>query len=159
MNARELGIRLVALAAIAAAATPAHAADGAVVFSQNCLMCHQSGGAGLAGQFPRLAGRAALIGGKPKSRGYLIDLLTYGMTGTITVDGQDIIGLMPPFAQLSDEDVAAVLNYVQSLGEQPKRAPAPFTAEEVRAGRGKPAKTPAEVHAERQSLGLDKQVP
>jgi len=147
------------MAALAAAAPAARAADGSKVFEQNCLMCHQSGGAGLAGQFPRLAGRVVLISGKPKGRDYLIDLITYGMTGNIRVDGQDILGLMPPFAHLSDEDAAAVLNHVQSLGDQPKRAPAAFTAAEVRTARSRPAKTAADVHAQRQALGLDKLKP
>ena len=147
------------VAALAAGALPVHGADGAAVFSQNCLMCHQSGGTGLPGQFPRLAGRVTHIASKPKGRSYLIELLNYGMTGKITVDGQELIGLMPPFAQLSDEEVAAALNYVSALGDQPRRAYAPFTPEEIKAGRAKPPKSAAEVHADRKALGLDKLVP
>jgi mono/diheme cytochrome c family protein len=151
------------LAAATAGTMPVRAADGAAVFTQNCLMCHQSGAAGLPGQFPRLAGRLASISGAPAGRAYLIDVLTYGMAGMITVDDQAIIGLMPPFAQLSNEDVAGVLSYVQSLGEptggeprdgQPPAAKIPpaFTAEEVRAGRAKTAKTATDVRTERHSL-------
>lgn len=148
---------LVGLAAIAAGSEPAWAADGDALFTQNCLMCHQAGAAGLPGQFPRLAGRIAAISGKPKGRTYLIDVLTYGMAGTITVDEQRIVGLMPPFAQLSNDDVAGVLSYVQSLGPPPGGSPAAgtpaaFTAEEVRAGRANAAKTATDVRAERQSL-------
>ena len=143
--------------AFAAGGIPAFAADGAAVFTQNCLMCHQAGAAGLPGQFPRLAGRIAVISGTPKGRAYLIDVLTYGMAGKIAVDEQSIIGLMPPFTQLSNEEVAGVLSYVQSLGEAPGAAapantPAAFTAEEVRAGRANTAKTATDVRAERQSL-------
>jgi mono/diheme cytochrome c family protein len=128
------------------------AADGAVLFTQNCQMCHQAGAVGLAGQFPRLAGRIAAISGNPQGRAYLIDVLTYGMAGRITVDDQAIIGLMPPFAQIADGEVAAILTYVQSLGDGPSAPPAAFSAEEIHARRSGPAKTAADVQDERQSL-------
>ena len=147
----------------AAAAGPARAADGSGLFIQNCLMCHQSGAVGLPGQFPRLAGRIAAISSQPKGRAYLIDVLTYGMAGKITVDDQSIVGLMPPFAQLSNDDVAGVLSYIQSLDVSPGGAPpagapraaAPpvFTAREVQAGRSaSTVKSATDVRAERQSL-------
>jgi mono/diheme cytochrome c family protein len=143
---------LLGAAAVAAAPLQSWAADGAVLFTQNCLMCHQAGAVGLAGQFPRLAGRITAISSNPKGRAYLIDVLTYGMAGKITVDDQAIIGLMPPFAQIADGDVAAVLTYVQSLGDAPSTPPAPFSAEEVRARRSGPAKTATDVQDERHSL-------
>src|ERR1700675_3987471 len=137
---------------------PSRAADGSGLFTQNCLMCHQTGGVGLPGQFPRLAGRIAAISSQSKGRAYLIDVLTYGMAGKITVDDESIVGLMPPFAQLSNDDVAGVLSYVQSLrsqqggelsvGEPPRGTPSAFTAEEVRAGRANTVKTPTDVRAE-----------
>lgn len=135
------------------------AADADAAFAQNCVLCHQTGGTGLPGQFPRLAGRVARISATPQGRTYLIELLTYGMTGTITVDGQEIFGLMPSFAHIPDEQLVDLLNYVQSLGDQPRPAPAPFTLDEVKAARAKPAKSAAEMLEQRQSLGLDKQVP
>ena len=62
------------LAACGAGPSAARAGDGEAVFLQNCLMCHQSGGVGLAGQFPRLAGRVSFIGSKPAGRAYLADV-------------------------------------------------------------------------------------
>jgi mono/diheme cytochrome c family protein len=164
---------MVGVAAAAAGPQPARAADGSGLFIQNCLMCHQSGAVGLPGQFPRLAGRIAAISSQPKGRAYLIDVLTYGMAGKITVDDQSIVGLMPPFAQLSNDDVAGVLSYIQSLDVSPggdplggtppgstppagtSRAAAPpvFTAREVQAGRSATTvKSATDVRAERQSL-------
>jgi mono/diheme cytochrome c family protein len=155
-------LSVVGLAAVAAGPMPSRAADGGGVFTQNCLMCHQAGAVGLPGQFPRLAGRIAAISSQSKGRAYLIDVLTYGMAGKITVDDESIVGLMPPFAQLSNDDVAGVLSYVQSLrsqqggelsgGEPPRGTPSAFTAEEVRAGRANTVKTATDVRAERQSL-------
>jgi mono/diheme cytochrome c family protein len=155
---------VVGAAAGALGSVPSRAADGSGIFLQNCLMCHQSGAVGLPGQFPRLAGRIAAISGQPKGRTYLIDVLTYGMAGKITVDDESIVGLMPPFAQLSNDEVAGVLSYVQSLSEPrsgqppaggaaPAKSPAAFTAEEVRAARSAAtAKSATDVRAERQSL-------
>ena len=80
------------------------------------------------------------------------------MAGKITVDDQPIVGLMPPFAQLSNDDVAGVLSYVQSLDVSPGGAPQGgpprvFTADEVRAARSATsAKSATDVRAERQSL-------
>ena len=144
---------------LAGTSAQAAAADGAAVFLQNCLMCHQSGGAGLAGQFPRLAGRVAAISAKPAARGYLVQVLSYGMSGNITVDGQAIMGMMPPFTQIPDADVASLLNYLTTLGKQPRKATAPFSAEEVQSLRSGPARSAMEVHALRESLGIAKIAP
>lgn len=140
---------LVISSALLSVAAAAETPDGAAIFNQNCAMCHQSGGAGLSGQFPRLAGRIGPISAKPAGRAYLVDVLTYGMVGQVTVDGQPIIGMMPPFASLPDEQVAAVLSYLQSLGGAPKES---FSAAEITAGRAKDKKSGSEVMAERQGL-------
>ncbi len=155
MRSVLLACSLIALAA----GTTARAADGAAVFMQNCLMCHQSAGAGLAGQFPRLAGRVGAIAAVPKARPYLVQVLSYGMSGNVTVDGQPIMGMMPAFAQIPDADVAAVLNYLMTLGKAPRKAPAPFSAEEVQAVRAGQALSATDVHAARATLGIAKIAP
>ncbi len=134
--------------AAAQGAVDGAAAQGAAVFAQNCAICHQSDAKGLAGQYPRLAGRIAVISGKPRGRAYLIDVVTYGMVGQVTVDKQSIVGVMPSL-QLSDEDAARVLSYVESLGDA---RPAPFTPQEVAAERAKPHKNGSDVNEERRSL-------
>lgn len=152
--------KLSVLASVAVfAALSAHAEDGAALFNQSCAMCHQSGATGLPGAFPRLAGRVSVISSKPEGRVYLIDVLTYGLSMPIKVDGQDIMGLMPPFPQLPAESVAAILSYVQTLGTAPPKPPVPFTAEEVTAERGKTGKTSASLPAERQALEKLKVLP
>jgi mono/diheme cytochrome c family protein len=146
-------------AILAAACTAAaHAGDGAAIFSQNCALCHQTGATGLPGQFPRLAGRVSAIGSHPEGRAYLIDVLTYGLSGTIKVDGEEIIGLMPPFATLPNDAVADVLSYVQLL-DAPKAAPKAISEQEVAAARAKPPKSADEVQEERQALLRKKVIP
>ena len=140
---------LVLILMVLGGAAMAEAPDGAALFTQNCVMCHQSGAVGLPGQFPRLAGRIGPISAKPEGRAYLVDVLTYGMVGTVTVDSQPIIGVMPPFASLPDEQVAAILGYLQGLGGAPK---ALFSVAEVTAGRARDKKAPSDVLAERGAL-------
>jgi mono/diheme cytochrome c family protein len=135
-------------AAVAASGPAAAATDGAAVFAGNCAMCHQSDAGGLPGQYPRLRGRVAKIGSRPEGRRYLIDIVTYGMAGSITVDGQPIVGVMPQL-QLSDDEAALVLSYVQGTGGGRTAA---FTAAEVAAQRAHPSKTGADVLAERRLL-------
>ncbi len=131
----------------------AMAGDGSALFSQNCALCHQAGATGLPGQFPRLAGRVAAISTHAEGRVYLADVLTYGLSGTVQVDDQQIIGLMPPFAVLADDVVADILSYVQTLGDPPKKGTfRPFTAEEIAAARAQPGKSLDDVQAERRAL-------
>ena len=147
------------VAALGALLLPsAWAGDGAALFAQNCALCHQSGGTGLPGQFPRLAGRVGQIGAQESGRRYLIDVLTYGLSGSVTIDDQEIIGVMPPFSMLSDDSVADILSYVQTLGDHPAK-PKAFSKQEVAAERAKAAKAPDEVQAERQELKRAKVVP
>ena len=132
----------------------AHAGDGAALIVQNCQLCHQAGATGLPGQFPRLAGRVCAISRRAEGRIYLADVLTYGLSGTVKVDDQQIVGLMPPFAVLPNDVVADILSYVQSLGDASgKGGPAkPFTESEIAAARAKTGKTIDEVQSERRAL-------
>src|SRR5262245_32805566 len=90
--------------------TSAQAAEPSRIYDTNCAMCHQKAGAGLAGQFPRLAGRAGAISATAGGRRYLAEVTLFGMAGKVEVDGTPIIGVMPSFAVLSDEDLVAALN-------------------------------------------------
>jgi mono/diheme cytochrome c family protein len=136
-----------------AIADVASAGDGAALFAQNCALCHQAGGTGLPGQFPRLAGRVAAISTRADGRIYLADVLTYGLSGTVKVDDQEIFGLMPPFAVLPNDVVADILSYVQTLGDRPKTgAVRPFTEQEIAAARAKSGKSLDDVQAERRAL-------
>jgi mono/diheme cytochrome c family protein len=141
-------VRIAVLLVTLAGASAALADDGPALYAKHCAMCHQPGAVGVAGQFPRLAGRVGRISRSPEGRTYLIDVVSYGMAGVISVDQQPIMGLMPPL-QLSDDDAASVLSYVASVGAP---AAVSFTAAEVAAERAKARKSSAEVLAERQGL-------
>jgi len=118
-----------------AAAAGAHAETSNKIYDQNCSVCHQTGGMGMAGTYPRLSGRAGAIAGLPQGRRVMISAVLYGMAGSLTVDGSRIVGVMPAFAQLSDGEIAQVLTYVATLGGGQAK---PFTPAEVAAFRHTP---------------------
>jgi nitrite reductase (NO-forming) len=82
---------------------------GKRVFTQTCLACHQPEGQGLAGVFPPLAKSDFLMADKSRA----ITALIQGMSGPITVNGQNYNGVMPP-VMINDEQVAQVLTYVRN---------------------------------------------
>lgn len=96
-----------------ASASGAPAADGAAVYAANCAACHQASGAGVPGAFPPLAdGHAPEVLAADGGRAYLIRAVVFGVQGPIEVQGQTYAGLMPSWQQLSDAEIAAVLNHV-----------------------------------------------
>jgi len=142
------------LAAAIAATAPAYA-DGAQVFDTSCAFCHQAGGVGVPGQFPRLAGRAGDIASKPEGKKFLPQILLNGMSGRVSVDGEQILGIMPGFDSMSDDDMAALLTYVTGL----EHAPVTYTAEDIKAARAQPRQPPGEMAAQRADLAEKKIVP
>jgi mono/diheme cytochrome c family protein len=138
-----------------AATTGGAAADGAQLFDNSCAFCHQQAGVGVPGQFPRLSGRVGVIASKPQGKAFLPKILLNGMSGRITVDGQAILGIMPAFDSLSDEDIAAVLSYLSGL----EHAPVEFSPGEIKEARAQPKLSPTEVAGEREQLHAAKIVP
>lgn len=83
--------------------------DGGAVYTTHCMACHQATGAGIPGAFPPVAGHVGdLFAADPA---YLVQLVIYGLQGEIVVQGTTYNGLMPALPQLSDAEVAALLNY------------------------------------------------
>jgi mono/diheme cytochrome c family protein len=159
---RRAGSTLLAVGAatslLPAIADAAPASGGARLFEANCQVCHQAQGVGVGGQYPRLKGRAPAIAATPAGRAFLSQLVLSGMSGTVSVDGQRIIGIMPGFAQLPDADLAAVLTYVSSLGPD-KKAPAPFKPAEIAAARAAARPSPNQMASTRNLLADQKVVP
>lgn len=112
--ARTAPAVLGALAAAVGLGLPAAAAaaDGAAIYQQVCVACHQAGGAGAPGLAPALSGSLAGKAASPAVRSYLAQVVLHGLSGKIVVDGVPFTGAMPPQAQLADDQVAAVLTHV-----------------------------------------------
>lgn len=128
--------------------------EGETTFQTNCVACHQATGQGVPGAFPPLAGHVPELLAPEGGRTYLIQTLLYGLQGEIAVDGQTFNGAMPPWPQLSDEQIAAVLTHVSTAWENEAALPdgfEPFTADEVAAQRDL-GLTGTDVHAQRDEL-------
>jgi mono/diheme cytochrome c family protein len=87
-------------------------AGGAEIFSANCVICHQANAQGIPGMYPPLADSIGSYVAVPAGRAYLVHVVSFGMTGTVSVHGQTYNGMMQPWPKLKDEDLAQVLNYV-----------------------------------------------
>jgi mono/diheme cytochrome c family protein len=147
---------LAAATVLLAAALPAQAQTGAGatdagsrVYATNCAVCHQAGGTGMTGAFPPLAGHVPDLLKQADGRAYVGKVLLFGLEGEINVNGNDFAGAMPAWSALSDDDIAAVLNYVSNAWDNGKSLPSgfnPFTADEIKVLRTPPL-TSAAVYA------------
>jgi nitrite reductase (NO-forming) len=83
---------------------------GRGVYMQTCFVCHQANGQGVPGQIPPLAKSDLLMADKAGAiRGVL-----QGRNGEVTVNGKTYNGIMIPFNQLKDEQVADVITFVRN---------------------------------------------
>jgi mono/diheme cytochrome c family protein len=87
---------------------------GKRLYSQNCVVCHQATGQGVAGQFPPLAGSEWVNGSDKHGENHLVLLMLHGHQGPMTVMGGNYNNAMPQWKQLTDDQIAAVLTYIRS---------------------------------------------
>ena len=143
---------LTVLLALVMTAGAAHA-EGRVVFNTNCVICHQADGKGLPGMYPPLADSVGRYVATASGRAYLVHVVSFGMNGPISVHGQTFDGVMYPWPQFSDEEMAEVLNYVLTTFNA-KLLPSkfkPLTAAEVKKYRVGNLST-GDVHLQRETL-------
>lgn len=134
-------------AAPAVAETGPKVVNSETLFLINCATCHQPDGKGSPGYFPPLAGNSDLF----LTRIYPAYVVLNGLSGEITVDGKTFNGEMPSFRDLSDAEIAAIIDYERSAWDNKALAPqglTPLDAAAVKEARAKPM-TPNEVHAYR----------
>ncbi len=94
-----------------AAAEPVDpSAAGKKVFLGLCASCHQPTAKGIPGAFPPLAGSDFLMADKRRS----IGIVLHGLMGPVVVNGATFANVMPPQAQLTDDQISAVLSFVRS---------------------------------------------
>lgn len=128
----------------------------AAVYQQNCIFCHGENGQGRKGAFPPLVEHAPNLVKTPEGRAFLINVVLYGQQGPIQARGQKYNGVMASFAQLSDDQLAAVLNYVLSNWGNDKRLPSNHKAispSEIAAGRANRL-SPGQVNQQRAKLTI-----
>lgn len=89
------------------AAGPEWMALGQQVYGNNCAACHQANGSGLSGVFPPLKANRVVIDDDPSTH---IQTILNGISGKL-IDGIAYASPMPGFSQLSDQEIAAVVNH------------------------------------------------
>ncbi|WP_223877920.1 copper-containing nitrite reductase [Luteimonas sp. MC1825] len=112
------------LAAVATAAAAQKTGDltveeqiaaGKALFAGTCSTCHMPNGEGMAGVFPPLA-KSDYIAADPTS---VPRVILHGLEGKVTVNGTDYNSIMPPMAQLTDDEVANISTYVLNTWGNP----------------------------------------
>jgi nitrite reductase (NO-forming) len=126
----------VAAAAVAAKAGALTVEDqvkaGQALFAGTCSTCHQANGEGMPGVFPPLA-KSDFIAADPKR---VASVITHGLQGPVTVNGKDYNSVMPPMAQLTDDEVANISTYVLNSWGNPGGRVTKEEAAAVRKGPG-----------------------
>lgn len=87
---------------------------GKRLYTANCVACHQTTGQGVAGQFPTLVGSEWVLStGGWQGDNHLVKILLHGLQGPILVKGEPYNNAMPPWKQLSDEQISSILTYIR----------------------------------------------
>ena len=101
---------------------------GQHVYEKHCLTCHQKNGSGVSAMYPPIENNPRVKGDKER----LIKIILEGQSGRIQVHGQYYNGVMPPFRNLSNKEIAAVLTYMRQDFENDTTA---ITVKKVKAVR------------------------
>jgi len=139
MKARSVHLAAVFAAACLAAAhaVAADPAPGQLLYNRHCLSCHQADGGGVPNMQPAIAGGTWVKG---DARALALFVMTGGFDSASRKDS-DVGNVMPPFRQLEDADLAAILTYIrQKFGD----GSSPVSADDVAGARASlPASPPA----------------
>lgn len=96
------------------AAPPDPKVIGKRLYTQNCIVCHQANGMGVAGQFPPLVESEWVLSQGTHADNHLVLLMLNGHQGPMQVKGLSYNNAMPQWKQLTDDQIAALLTYIRS---------------------------------------------
>lgn len=102
----------IVLSSPATAARADETAAGAALFGKRCVVCHRPGGEGQVGLFPPIKDSLGNFLATESGRGYLADVMVFGLAGAVEVGGAKYVGQMRVLPPLTDQEAASVLNYV-----------------------------------------------
>jgi len=117
-------------------------ARGETLYVTNCGGCHQANGQGLAGAFPPLAKSDFLLADRQRA----VAITLQGMTGPITVNGQQYNAVMPNMAHVTDDNLADILTYVFNSWGNDGGAVTAAEVADIRAGTGLADRAKGERH-------------
>ncbi|WP_276388902.1 PQQ-dependent sugar dehydrogenase [Eudoraea chungangensis] len=90
--------------------------SGQKLYFTHCAACHRPDGKGNLGQIPPMINSDWVSGDKSR----LIDVMLLGLSKPIEVDGIIYEGEMPAYKNLSDTEIADILNYIRvEFGSSP----------------------------------------
>ncbi|PJI44957.1 MAG: cytochrome C [Rhizobium sp.] len=114
MNRRNGWAATVAALLLSVSPSVSHAdGTGEAKFASVCAACHGDKGVGTEGLAPPLVDPALWQALGDKAPRYIAGVMAGGMSGKITANGIDYVGLvMPPQAELGADDLVAVAAYV-----------------------------------------------
>lgn len=101
---------------------------GKKVYDSVCLVCHMADGSGVPGMHPPIFESDFVNGDANK----LIGIVLYGVKGKIEVKGEVYNSIMPPQANLTDQQIADVLTFVRSNFGNNASAVSPEDVQKVR---------------------------
>ena len=104
-----IGLALISGFSHLSAATDTDAAEGKILFDQNCQFCHQADAIGKPGFAPSLSNNELLSIASDK---FLLSTIRDGRTGTS----------MMPFAHLGRTKIKQVVSYLRTLSDTPNRS-------------------------------------
>ncbi|MGO8696366.1 MAG: c-type cytochrome [Limisphaerales bacterium] len=119
-------------------------AMGRDIYHKTCELCHQINGMGQEGKAPPLVGSEWVLAPHGDR---IVRIALNGLTGPVTVKGQEWNLTMPPWRDnYNDEQIAAVLTYIRSsLGDNKAAAIDPTTVTGARAENHPSAETSDEL--------------
>ncbi len=83
--------------------------EGKLVYTKHCKVCHQANRKGIPKIYPPLKNTEKVKGDKD----FLIEVVLNGMNEEIIVEGIKYKGMMASYRNLSDQEIADVLNYIR----------------------------------------------
>lgn len=105
--------------------------DGAKLYAQQCVACHQATGVGVPGAFPPLVDSEWV---KDGDGNVPIRVVLAGIAGPITVKGVDYNGAMPAFGPVwNDKEIAAVVTHIRASWGNDASAVTPEQVADIRA--------------------------
>lgn len=138
------GAKFLALAILLSGVAIAGESDRQELFAAHCSACHGQQAEGIPGFAPPLAGRELA-----RARKQILHTVLSGLTGVIKVGEETYDGVMPPFAALSDAEIASLVDYVIRLGAPTRVSHIPGTTPAEVADARKVTVTAAELRARR----------
>ncbi len=85
------------------------AESGEALYEKHCQSCHMKKGKGFFRMYPPLTDTSWVA---PDDQ--IVNNIISGLKGEITVNGKTYDNEMPPMAYLTDEEIAAIVNYVRN---------------------------------------------